>query len=259
MNRTTRRAKELYNRYRFGEFSYADKRSGFQPNLVSILESCTADQTVHDIGCGHGYWARYLVDLGVVPREKVVCIDLAPENVRELRAQGFNAKVGDAGNLDLPDDCSDVTISSGVIHHTEDPRRSFSEVVRITKPGGIIYLTVYNVFHPYFWLVHKLTAPIRWAYWNISRRMADILFYVAAPVAQPIFLIRTGRFARTSDLRVHLMDQVFTPRAHLFSDRGIRRLCDDQEVTIFEKGFLHGGMMREAVIRVGDHPPRAPS
>lgn len=68
MNRTTRRAEDLYNRYRSGESSYADERYGFQPTLASILEFCTVDQTVHHIGCGHGHWARHLVGLRVAPR-----------------------------------------------------------------------------------------------------------------------------------------------------------------------------------------------
>ncbi len=250
MNKTAERAQELYNRYRFGKFSYSRKRLSFHPTLVSILESCTLDQKVYDIGCGSGFWACFLADLGRVPKKNIVCVDIAPDNIDDLRSQGFHALVGDASDLDLPANCSDVTISSGVMHHTHDYRKSFSELVRITKDNGIIYLAVYNVFHPYFWLVYKLATPIRWFYWNVSRKIAHLLFWLAVPLAQPIFLIRTGRFAPLADLRVHLMDQVFTPRAHLFSDRDIRGLCEAEGVQIIGKGFVHGRLMREAVIRV---------
>jgi SAM-dependent methyltransferase len=250
MNKTAQRAQELYNRYRFGQFSYSAKRLSFHPTLVSILNSCAPHQKVCDIGCGCGFWVRYLAGLGRTPKKNIVCVDIAPDNIEELRSEGFSAQVGDAGDLDLPDDCSDVTISSGVIHHTHDPSKSFSELVRITKDGGLIYLAVYNIFHPYFWLVYKLAAPLRWFYWNAGKKIAGILFWLAVPIAQPIFLLRTGRFAPLTDLRVHLMDQVFTPRAHLFSNRDIQRLCDHEPVQIVSRGFVHGRLMREAVIRV---------
>jgi SAM-dependent methyltransferase len=247
---TTRRARALYDRYRFGDFSYSQRRPALHPTLVSLLDSCTTDHTVCDIGCGAGYWMRFLAERGAVPKNKIVGVDLASENVRQLRSEGFPALVGDAGRLPLPSDCADFTVSSGVIHHTQDPRQSFAELVRITKAGGTIYLAVYNVFHPYSWLVHKLSAPLRWIYWNVSESVAGLLYPLLAPFAQPIFLLRTGRFAPSSDLRVHLMDQVFTPRAHLFSERRLRRWCAQEGVRIVAAGFVHGRLMRELVIRV---------
>jgi len=38
----------------------------------------------------------------------------------------------------------DVVYSSGVIHHTADPRASFASLVRFAKPGAVIVLGVYN-------------------------------------------------------------------------------------------------------------------
>jgi SAM-dependent methyltransferase len=40
----------------------------------------------------------------------------------------------------------DVVYSSGVVHHTPDPRASFASVVRLARPGGVIVLGVYNAF-----------------------------------------------------------------------------------------------------------------
>jgi SAM-dependent methyltransferase len=40
----------------------------------------------------------------------------------------------------------DVVYSSGVLHHTPDPRASFAGIVRFAKPGGMIVLGLYNVF-----------------------------------------------------------------------------------------------------------------
>jgi SAM-dependent methyltransferase len=38
----------------------------------------------------------------------------------------------------------DVVYSSGVVHHTRDPRASFGRLVELARPGGIIVLGVYN-------------------------------------------------------------------------------------------------------------------
>jgi SAM-dependent methyltransferase len=40
----------------------------------------------------------------------------------------------------------DVVYSSGVLHHTPDPRASFAGLVRLVRPGGAIVLGLYNTF-----------------------------------------------------------------------------------------------------------------
>jgi SAM-dependent methyltransferase len=40
----------------------------------------------------------------------------------------------------------DIVYSSGVVHHTPDPRASFSRIAQLVRPGGIIVLGVYNTF-----------------------------------------------------------------------------------------------------------------
>jgi SAM-dependent methyltransferase len=40
----------------------------------------------------------------------------------------------------------DVVYSSGVLHHTPDPRGSFACLARLARPGGTIVLGVYNAF-----------------------------------------------------------------------------------------------------------------
>jgi SAM-dependent methyltransferase len=40
----------------------------------------------------------------------------------------------------------DVVYSSGVVHHTPNPRASFARLVQLARPGGTIVLGVYNAF-----------------------------------------------------------------------------------------------------------------
>src|SRR5207244_3569055 len=46
----------------------------------------------------------------------------------------------------LKADAFDVVYSSGVLHHTPNPRQSFARLVQLARPGGVIVLGVYNAF-----------------------------------------------------------------------------------------------------------------
>jgi SAM-dependent methyltransferase len=40
----------------------------------------------------------------------------------------------------------DVVYSSGVLHHTANPRAAFGAIARLARPGGIVVVGVYNTF-----------------------------------------------------------------------------------------------------------------
>jgi 2-polyprenyl-3-methyl-5-hydroxy-6-metoxy-1,4-benzoquinol methylase len=49
-------------------------------------------------------------------------------------------------DLAVQDECFDVVISTGVLHHTKDARAAFGQIVRKAKPGGLIVVGLYNWF-----------------------------------------------------------------------------------------------------------------
>jgi SAM-dependent methyltransferase len=54
-------------------------------------------------------------------------------------------------NLPFAAGAFDIVLSDNVVDHAEDPRRILEEMVRVLKPGGLLYFTV-NVHHPlYHW------------------------------------------------------------------------------------------------------------
>jgi len=55
---------------------------------------------------------------------------------------------GFAEHLDLPDASVDVVISIDVVEHLDDPKTSFSEFLRVLRPGGRILLITPNKMHP---------------------------------------------------------------------------------------------------------------
>jgi SAM-dependent methyltransferase len=79
--------------------------------------------------------------------------------VRPGRLAPGRTIAGDGNRLPLPDAVADVSFSSNVLEHVPDPRRFLDEMVRVTRPGGIIYLSFTAWYSP--WGGHE-TAP--WHY-----------------------------------------------------------------------------------------------
>jgi arabinofuranan 3-O-arabinosyltransferase len=61
--------------------------------------------------------------------------------------------------LPVPDGIADVTFSSNVLEHVPEPARFLDEMVRVTRPGGVIYVSFTAWYSP--WGGHE-TAP--WHY-----------------------------------------------------------------------------------------------
>ncbi len=250
MDTVTRRAQQMYDAHQYGDFAYGRDREKYYPLLLHAIEQCPDDGHLWDIGCGSGFWAQTYLDRGV-DRDRIHLVDLAPTAIEALKARGFDARVGNAMDLrDIEDDASDVTICNGVIHHTTDPAQSFSELVRITKKGGLIYLAVYNRWHPHFYLVHRLGAPVRFVYWNVSKRAIEPLIVPATfAIALGIHAV-TGKRADRRTLRTKIFDEVITPRAHLFTKRAIRQLAARFDARVERLEYFVGYTMITALIRV---------
>lgn len=77
-------------------------------------------------------------------------IDLTPRAIehttRRLELFGLTSRLstGDAENLPFPDASFDLVYSWGVLHHSPDTPRAFSEVLRVLKPGGTARVMIYS-------------------------------------------------------------------------------------------------------------------
>jgi SAM-dependent methyltransferase len=96
-----------------------------------------AGRTVVDIGGGGGYFTA------AFGRRGASCALVEPD-VGELGSRGGpgeNAVVGDGLRLPLRDASVDVGFSSNVLEHVPDPGSFIDEMLRVTRPGGIVYLS----------------------------------------------------------------------------------------------------------------------
>jgi SAM-dependent methyltransferase len=100
--------------------------------------------TVVDVGGGPGYFRDDLVALGA--RYVVVDPDLT-----ELSLRGRPGPLtvrGDGMLLPLRSGSVDVCFSSNALEHVPEPEAMAEEMVRVTRPGGVIYLSYTNWLSP---------------------------------------------------------------------------------------------------------------
>lgn len=99
---------------------------------------------VLDAGCGGGRYSLLASKHGA----HVLGVDLsdAVEKAATLCSPYPDTTIVQADLLNLPlaDHSFDVAFSIGVMHHSPDPRKAFSEVARTVKPGGRLAVWLYR-------------------------------------------------------------------------------------------------------------------
>jgi ubiquinone/menaquinone biosynthesis C-methylase UbiE len=95
-----------------------------------------------EIGPGPGFISLELAKL--LPEMRVTGLDLS-ETMVEMAAENAKAyglservrfKKGDAAEMPFEDGSFDLIVSSGSLHHWDEPARIFDEVHRVLRPGG---------------------------------------------------------------------------------------------------------------------------
>ena len=107
------------------------------------------DARIADIGCGTGQMSLYLAraDRVVVGADLTrASLLLGAAAARRFGLERVTFVETDLRRPGLKAGAFDVVYSSGVLHHTPDPRASFSRLAALARPGGTIVLGVYNAF-----------------------------------------------------------------------------------------------------------------
>ncbi len=128
----------------------ADEEMGWRLKCLGIDPVDYSGKAVLDMGCGTGEYALWYAMNGAA---SVTGIDLsdgsleiAEQRREESQVQNIEFLKQDILNCSLPDNSFDYSYSVGVLHHTGDPLRGFKHLVRATKPGGIVIVSLYNSF-----------------------------------------------------------------------------------------------------------------
>ncbi len=105
-----------------------------------------------DVGCGAGNLYRF-VNHQV---DRYIGVDVVRYDGFATEAE-FLAHNFDAGQVPLADASADVVLSVETIEHLENPRAFVRELVRLTKPGGLVIITTPNQLS----LLSKLTLVLK--------------------------------------------------------------------------------------------------
>jgi SAM-dependent methyltransferase len=95
-----------------------------------------------EIGAGTGYFTLNLMQEGVVA--SAVCTDVSPGMLEALRGNaerlGLEVETAacDAASLPFEDGSFDLVLGHAVLHHLPELGRSFSEFMRVLRPGGVL-------------------------------------------------------------------------------------------------------------------------
>jgi ubiquinone/menaquinone biosynthesis C-methylase UbiE len=115
------------------------------------LTSEPGDQVL-DAACGRGFVLNFLREVSDC---SLVGQDLEYDYVRQARAQLGKREIGlsngDLCHLSFADHTFDKVILAEVLEHLDDDRAGLAEAVRVTRPGGMIVISVPNADYPFCW------------------------------------------------------------------------------------------------------------
>jgi ubiquinone/menaquinone biosynthesis C-methylase UbiE len=151
-----------------------------------------------DVGTGAGHFAVFLAEHGA----RVTAIDASEAMLARVAQNASRAGVADlvvpmtsdAQRLELASATCDLVVAIGLLSWVEIPELALAEMVRITKPGGHIIVTMDNALSLARWLDPGWHVTVRGLIHRIKRLVAR------HPVAElPVQLpapMRRGEFTR---------------------------------------------------------------
>jgi len=197
-----------------------------QRQLASVVEALPGVKDagpVHRLliaGCGTGYEA---IDLARTdPTLRIMALDLSRPSLAygarmatELGVRTIDFRQGDILDLDQIEGGFDVAVSTGVLHHMDDPAAGLASVVRTLRPGGVLRLGLYS---------ERARSAVRAAQAEIKARgltaiPEDIRAFrqivLKAPATSPLAPLRTSddfySLSGCRDLVFHVQERAYDP------------------------------------------------
>jgi 2-polyprenyl-3-methyl-5-hydroxy-6-metoxy-1,4-benzoquinol methylase len=129
------------------------KRFFYGERAAKVLELLDPQpgETILDVGCGSGHYARLAAEAGA----RVIAADVAENYVEQARAHVGDALAGrcefrveDAERLSLPDEAVDKVLMTEVIEHVPHPEHAVREATRVLRPAGRLVVSTPSRFSP---------------------------------------------------------------------------------------------------------------
>ena len=111
-----------------------------------------AGKVLLDVGGGPGYFRDAFQDRGL----RYFALDADVGELSGLGEIASGTVIGSGMQLPFADEAFDICYSSNVLEHVSQPWRMADEMLRVTKPGGVVFLSYTVWYGP--WGGHE-TAP----------------------------------------------------------------------------------------------------
>lgn len=108
--------------------------------VIGSLEPFRKTGRFLDVGCGAGTLLKVADEMGW----DVEGVDVSDPATAHLSDLGFKAHKGTLQDVDFPDDYFDVVTCTEVIEHVDQPRELVSEIARVLRPKGAVWMTTPN-------------------------------------------------------------------------------------------------------------------
>jgi ubiquinone/menaquinone biosynthesis C-methylase UbiE len=128
----------------------AQKLSSFARRYVASIQSAPETLRYLDVGCGNGF----ITELVAPGFHEIVGIDVEEERLKEFRAHvngriNYQISVMSAAKMGLPDEFFSFITCFEVLEHVADLDATAREIIRVCRPGGIIVISVPQVWFPF--------------------------------------------------------------------------------------------------------------
>lgn len=118
---------------------------------VGFVRKFAEGRDLLEVGCGTGL----LLERFATFARRAEGVDLSEGMIEKARARGLSVRVASATEIPFPDATFDVTCALKVLPHVRDIHRAAAEMFRVTRPGGVVVLEVYNP-----WSLRALTKKL---------------------------------------------------------------------------------------------------